>query len=188
MEIRMQVTQYVADKILALRDIADHHQKTQQGQAVKAPAEAEEPTTTTTAAEASKAPHHYHNVSVVRANAMKFLPNFIPKSSLEKIFFLFPDPHFKARKHKARIITPTLLAEYAYVLAPKARLYIATDVKDLFDWMEMHLDACPLFEALSQEEHDKDEVKNYVRMSTEEGKKVERNHGDKWLKIYERIA
>lgn len=24
---------------------------------------------------------------------------------LSKMFFLFPDPHFKARKHKARIIT-----------------------------------------------------------------------------------
>jgi len=29
---------------------------------------------------------------------------------------LFPDPHFKKTKHKWRIISPTLLAEYAYVL------------------------------------------------------------------------
>lgn len=166
MEIRIQVTQYVADKVLALRSQASH-----QHHAL--------PDTTP--------PHHYHNVSVVRANAMKFLPNFIPKQSLEKVFFLFPDPHFKARKHKARIITPTLLAEYAYVLAPKARLYIATDVKDLFDWMEMHLDACPLFRPLNEQEHAEDRVKDYVRTSTEEGKKVERNKGDKWLKIYERL-
>ncbi|PNI39141.1 METTL1 isoform 8, partial [Pan troglodytes] len=27
-----------------------------------------------------------------------------------------PDPHFKRTKHKWRIISPTLLAEYAYVL------------------------------------------------------------------------
>lgn len=32
------------------------------------------------------------------------------------MFFLFPDPHFKRTKHKWRIISPTLLAEYAYVL------------------------------------------------------------------------
>jgi len=32
------------------------------------------------------------------------------------MFFLFPDPHFKKTKHKWRIISPTLLAEYAYVL------------------------------------------------------------------------
>lgn len=35
---------------------------------------------------------------------------------LAKMFFLFPDPHFKRTKHKWRIISPTLLAEYAYVL------------------------------------------------------------------------
>lgn len=37
-------------------------------------------------------------------------------SQLAKMFFLFPDPHFKRTKHKWRIISPTLLAEYAYVL------------------------------------------------------------------------
>ena len=26
---------------------------------------------------------------------MKYLPNFFRKGQLEKIFFLFPDPHFK---------------------------------------------------------------------------------------------
>jgi len=35
---------------------------------------------------------------------------------LTKMFFLFPDPHFKKTKHKWRIISPTLLAEYAYIL------------------------------------------------------------------------
>lgn len=35
---------------------------------------------------------------------------------LTKMFFLFPDPHFKKTKHKWRIISSTLLAEYAYVL------------------------------------------------------------------------
>jgi len=33
------------------------------------------------------------------------------------MFFLFPDPHFKKTKHKWRIISQTLLAEYAYVIA-----------------------------------------------------------------------
>ena len=35
---------------------------------------------------------------------------------LTKMFFLFPDPHFKKTKHKWRIISPALLAEYAYIL------------------------------------------------------------------------
>jgi tRNA G46 methylase TrmB len=44
----------------------------------------------------------------LRANTMKFLPNFFTKAQLNKIFLCFPDPHFKARKHKARIVSTTL--------------------------------------------------------------------------------
>ena len=47
---------------------------------------------------------------------MKYLPNFFRKGQLSKMFFLFPDPHFKKAKHKWRIINETLIAEYAYVL------------------------------------------------------------------------
>lgn len=58
----------------------------------------------------------YQNVSVMRMNAMKFSPNFFAKHQLSKIFILFPDPHFKKRKHKQRIVTTALLGEYAYIL------------------------------------------------------------------------
>ncbi|RUS23120.1 m7G tRNA methyltransferase [Endogone sp. FLAS-F59071] len=97
-------------------------------------------------------PGKYQNVSIIRMNAMKFLPNFFEKAQLSKIFFLFPDPHFKKKKHKARIISETLLAEYAYVLRVSGVLYTITDVKDLHDWMVKHLDQHPLFERLTEDE------------------------------------
>lgn len=74
MEIRTSVTDYVTERIKALR--AQHTAK-----------------------------GLYQNISVIRANAMKFLPNFFEKGQLAKLFFCFPDPHFKARKHKARIVS-----------------------------------------------------------------------------------
>ena len=37
----------------------------------------------------------YENVACLRTNAMKFLPHYFRKGQLEKLFFLFPDPHFK---------------------------------------------------------------------------------------------
>ena len=37
----------------------------------------------------------YRNIACLRSNAMKYLPNFFRKGQLEKMFFLFPDPHFK---------------------------------------------------------------------------------------------
>src|SRR5690348_719249 len=65
----------------------------------------------------------YDNVAVVHTNAMKYLPNYIHKaqvrwqtfvlfdplltsfsSQLTKLFFLFPDPHFKKANKRRRII------------------------------------------------------------------------------------
>ncbi len=68
------------------------------------------------------------------------------------MFFLFPDPHFKKKKHKARIITQQLLGEYAYLMKVGGILYTCTDVLDLHQWMVKHLDEHPLFERLTQEE------------------------------------
>ncbi|XP_077185071.1 tRNA (guanine-N(7)-)-methyltransferase isoform X3 [Paroedura picta] len=65
-------------------------------------------------------PGLYQNIACIRSNAMKHLPNFFRKGQLCKMFFLFPDPHFKKTKHKWRIISTTLLAEYAYVLREQA--------------------------------------------------------------------
>jgi len=164
MEIRVQVTQYVQDRITALR--------------------------ATSSVTSTSTPTAYQNVSVVRANAMKFLPNYFSKHSLSSLFFLFPDPHFKSRKHKARIISPTLLAEYAYVMRPGGIVYTITDVRDLHDWMRSHLEAFPLFESVDEEtlrSEGKGPILDAVYTSTEEGKKVERNKGEKWLACFRRI-
>ncbi|TFY59431.1 hypothetical protein EVJ58_g5789 [Rhodofomes roseus] len=138
----------------------------------------------------STSPAPYQNVSIVRANSMKFTPNYFPKHSLSAMFFLFPDPHFKSRKHKARIISPTLLAEYAYVLKPGGIVYTITDVQDLHEWMKTHLEDFPLFQYVSEEDlrgEGKGPILDAVYASTEEGKKVERNKGDKWLACFRRI-
>jgi tRNA (guanine-N7-)-methyltransferase len=171
MEIRVQVSDYVKDRIEALRVAA-------------ATADSSGSSSDT----ASGA--HYQNVSIVRANAMKFLPNYFAKQSLSALFFLFPDPHFKLRKHKARIISPTLLAEYAYVLRPGGIVYTITDVKDLHEWMRQHLTDFPLFEYVDEETlrtEGKGPILDAVYNSTEEGKKVERNKGEKWLACFRRI-
>jgi tRNA (guanine-N7-)-methyltransferase len=162
MEIRVKVEEYVRKKIAALR--------VQTGL--------------------------YENVSVMRMNSMKYSPNFFQKGQLRykskshelsKIFILFPDPHFKKRKHKARTVTTTLLGEYAYILREGGRFYTITDVKDLHDWMVSHINAHPLFRRLTQNELDDDVCMPHVTKDTEEGKKVERNKGDKFLAVYERI-
>lgn len=155
MEIRVKVSDYVKDRIQALRMQNDGK---------------------------------YQNIACVRTNAMKFLPNFFKKGQLKKMFFLFPDPHFKKTKHKWRIISQTLLAEYAYVIAVGGIVYTITDVQDLHDWMVSHFDEFPLFERIQDDELQSDPVVEKLYTSTEEGQKVTRNEGDKFLAVYRRIA
>lgn len=57
---------------------------------------------------------------------MRYLPNFFRKHQMEKIFICFPDPHFKAKNHRRRIVSHILLSEYAYLLKPGGRLYTVT--------------------------------------------------------------
>ena len=157
MEIRVKVSSYVQERIKALRL---QHSNVHPG---------------------------YNNIACIRSNAMKHMPNFFRKGQVEKMFFLFPDPHFKKHKHKWRIISPQLLAEYAYVLAIGARVYLATDVKDLYDWMVGHFNSHPLFQQLDSESMNEDEVVGKLFDSTEEGKKVTRNGGQKFIAVYVRI-
>lgn len=156
MEIRTQVTEFVQERIKALRA-------------------------------QNAATGEYQNAACLRANTMKFLPNFFKKYQLTKIFLCFPDPHFKARKHKARIVSTTLNSEYAYVMRPGGIIYTITDVEDLHNWMVQHLAAHPSFERVSEEEQEADECVAVMRVETEEGKKVERNKGQKFVALFRRL-
>eukprot|EP00392_Amoebophrya_sp_AT5.2_P004467 g4475.t1 len=94
--------------------------------------------------------HHFLNASVLRTNAMKSFPNYFRKQSLEKIFFCFPDPHFKKKTHRRRIVNASLLDIYAYSLkSGEGKIYTITDVKDLHEWMHGCLQQHPLFEEVA---------------------------------------
>ncbi|KAI3951028.1 hypothetical protein MKW92_006912 [Papaver armeniacum] len=155
MEIRDKVTEYVKERILALRETN---------------------------------PGQYQNVSVVRTNSMKYIPNFFEKGQLLKMFFLFPDPHFKEKNHRRRVISTHLLDEYAYTLQVGGIIYTITDVEELGEWMKDCLARHPLFEAVPEKELDVDPVVKLLSSATEEGQKVARNGGQTFLAVYRRIA
>jgi len=133
-------------------------------------------------------PGQYENISCIRTNSMKYLPNFFTKGQLTKLFFLFPDPHFKTANHRRRIIQCTLLTEYAYTLAVGGIMYTITDVEELGTWMSEKIAAHPCFERLTPEELKSDPVVPLLFTGTEEGQKVERNEGSTFLNCFRRIA
>ena len=132
-------------------------------------------------------PGSYENISCIRTNSMKYLPNFFQKGQLTKLFFLFPDPHFKTANHRRRIIQRSLLSEYAYSLAVGGIVYTITDVEELGRWMAEKIAAHPMFERLTEEECKADPVVPLLFTGTEEGQKVERNEGNTFLNVFRRV-
>ena len=133
-------------------------------------------------------PGQYENCSVLRSNTMKLMPHFFRKHSLDKIFFCFPDPHFKKKNHSRRIVSERLLSEYAYLLNKGGRLYTITDVEDLHSWHLKHCRAHPMFRELSEEELKDDPCVKAMYSETEEGKKVERAGTKKYYAVYEKLS
>ena len=103
------------------------------------------------------------------------------------MFFLFPDPHFKKRKNKWRIVSNELLAEYAYCLKVGGIVYTITDVKEVYDWTLEKFEEHSLFERISEEEIKDDPAYRAIFNSTEEGQKVARNEGAKYPACFRRI-
>eukprot|EP01023_Acetabularia_acetabulum_P020673 TRINITY_DN207_c1_g1_i3.p1 TRINITY_DN207_c1_g1~~TRINITY_DN207_c1_g1_i3.p1 ORF type:complete len:251 (+),score=28.40 TRINITY_DN207_c1_g1_i3:91-843(+) len=130
----------------------------------------------------------YNNVSVIRSNTQKFLCNYFRKGQLSKMFFLFPDPHFKAANHRRRIINRSLIADYAYCLREGGMLYTVTDVPELAKWMEQKLSEHPLFEKISEEQMSQDKIVGELPCSSEEGQKVARNEGQAFISVFIRVT
>jgi tRNA (guanine-N7-)-methyltransferase len=57
--------------------------------------------------------------------------DFICDASVEKIFYLFPDPWFKKRHKKRRAFSIELLEEFYRILKSGGMLYTATDIDEL---------------------------------------------------------
>jgi tRNA (guanine-N7-)-methyltransferase len=205
MEIRSRVTEYVRLRVLALRNGVPPEPESAYandpalaavgiGSASSGAAAAAADGSSSSSSSSSSAaaapttgPRPFDNVSVIKTNAMKYLPAFFHKGQLTKLFFCFPDPHFKKSNHRRRIVSTPLLAEYAHVLRPGGRLYTISDVRDLHNWMAAHGDAHPAFRRLTDEELAADPCVAVMRTYTEEGKKVERARGDKHVAVFERL-
>lgn len=117
---------------------------------------------------------------------MKYLPNYFRRGQLRHLSFCYPDPHWKRKNHRRRIIQTVLVHEYAYVLRPGGLLYTVSDVKELEDWMIEHLDASPLFERLTEEEAKADPVLEYVVNSSEDAVRSEKKKLQKHYAVHRR--
>lgn len=125
------------------------------------------------------------NAGVMRTNALMFLPNIFRKGQLSKIFILFPDPHFKRRKHKGRVVSPQMMEMYEYLLHDKGRIYISTDVESLFEYMVETISSNRSFRALPQEEEERDALFAMTSRDTDEALRAGAKTGVVFSRVFE---
>ena len=68
------------------------------------------------------------NVRVIRGDVRAILPWLIPAGRLEAIYLLFPDPWWKKRHHRRRVLAADTLSLWHEKLAPGASVWFKTDV------------------------------------------------------------
>jgi tRNA (guanine-N7-)-methyltransferase len=82
---------------------------------------------------------------VFAEDAKSALDRFAP-ATLSAAFIHFPDPWWKKRHQKRRVVTPALLEELARVIRPGGELFLQTDVADRAIDFERLVAAVPAFQ------------------------------------------
>lgn len=84
------------------------------------------------------------------------------------------------------------MAEYAFVVREGGWVYVITDVEDLFRWIagcfSEQRGGEELWEEVGETEREADPCMRAVREETEEGRKVQRNGGEKFVGCWRRRA
>ena len=83
------------------------------------------------------------NAYVLQANAATALPELFTPRSLSRVIIMFPDPWYKPRHLKRRVVNKNFLRELGKYLQPGAELHIATDRPALAADMYADLQAAP---------------------------------------------
>lgn len=85
------------------------------------------------------------NIRLARHDAVEVVNRWLPPASLDEVLVFFPDPWHKKRHHKRRLVQPGFLAQLARVMAPGARLHLATDWAPYAEQMLEVCEASPDF-------------------------------------------
>ena len=107
--------------------------------------------------------------------------------NLKSISFNFPDPWFKKRHYKRRIIQPEFINILSNSLQRGSLIFIKTDVKDLFDYMDCTISSNFHFKTIDKKDFNCSESFNPIKVKTDREKYVIVNQLDIYEKIYIKI-
>tara|TARA_B100000989_G_C19494088_1_gene451153 strand:+ start:598 stop:1227 length:630 start_codon:yes stop_codon:yes gene_type:complete len=126
------------------------------------------------------------NLYFVFGNANNVVNDFHTKfvnKNLKSISFNFPDPWFKKRHHKRRVVQPELINILSNYMQKGSLIFVKTDVKDLFDYMDCTISKNFNFKKIDQNDFNYSRSFNPNKVETNREKYVIVNQ----LAIFERI-
>jgi tRNA (guanine-N7-)-methyltransferase len=114
------------------------------------------------------------NARILHGDAERLFREYLPACSAAAVHIYFPDPWWKKRHHKRRIMNERFLGEVTRVLMPGGRLHFWTDVKEYFHQStDLLSDKTPLQGPLPVAEqtpaHDLDYRTHFERRKRQEG-------------------
>ena len=130
------------------------------------------------------------NLYFLFGNANNILNNvqskFITKN-VKSISLNFPDPWFKKRHNKRRVIQPEFINILSNSLKKGSLIFIKTDVKDLFDYMDSTISSNLNFKKIDKKDFNYSESYNPNKLKTDREKYVFINKLDTFENIYTKI-
>ena len=127
------------------------------------------------------------NLYFVFGNANNFLNDFQSEfifKNLKSISLYFPDPWFKTRHFKRRVIQPEFINILSNLLHKGTLIFIKTDVKDLFDYMDFTISSNFNFETIDKNNFNFSKSFNPNNLQTSREKYAMINHLDIFERIY----
>ena len=107
--------------------------------------------------------------------------------NVKSISFNFPDPWFKKRHYKRRVIQPELINILANSLQTGSLIFVKTDVKDLFDYMDCTISSNFNFKKIDFKDFNYSGSFNPNKVKTNREKYVIVNQIDIFERIYIKI-
>jgi len=127
-----------------------------------------------------------NNLYFIFGNADNLIKNWIfqfPEENLKSASINFPDPWFKKKHHKRRIIQTKFLNRLSLIMSKDSLLFIKSDVEELHQYMNFVISSTLIFEKVKNKKVNYVETYNPSKIKTER----EKYAISKKLLIYETI-
>ena len=124
--------------------------------------------------------HQFQNARILDGDGQRLFAEFLPAESVSSIHVYFPDPWWKARHKKRRVMNDRFLCDVHRVLQPGGTLHFWTDVEEYFQSALAQIAAStpltgPIAVAERAPEHDLDFRTHFERRMRLHGEAVYRS-------------